>query len=279
MAGRGADDSKIIRLWQDARQTHGMIQGEAALTFKEKLERIANDAGWQIPLQTILLGLGGFAVLTFTILLTLSGSILLAIAGLLVVVCSFWAYTNSRIDKRATLFEKQLVDALGIAARSLRAGHPLTGSFQLISEEIGPPLGDVFYRVYQEQALGLDMQNSIRTIARVTGNPELKLFATAVAIQLQSGGNLADLMDSLSAVIRARIRLSRRVRILTAQAKLSARVLILMPIILFFMLNIINPDYMEPLYETTIGRYLLTITIASVILGWWVMRKLSELKY
>ena len=279
LAGRDTDESKMIRLWRDARQTHGMIRVEAALTFQEKLKRITNDAGWHIPLQTVLLGLAGFSVLTFTIVLALSGSVLLAVAGLLVVVCVFWAYTHSRIDKHAALFERQLVDALGVAARSLRAGHPLTSSFQLISEEIDPPLGPVFYRVYQEQALGLDMQASIRKIARETANPELKLFATAVAIQLQSGGNLADLMDSLAGVIRARIWLNRRVRVITAQAKLSARVLILMPIVIFFMLNILNPDYMEPLYNTTAGRYILSITIAGVILGWWIMKRLSVLKY
>jgi tight adherence protein B len=86
-------------------------------------------------------------------------------------------------------------------------------------------------------------------------------------------------MDSLSAVIRARVRLARRVRVLTAQTNFSARILMAMPVILFILLNILNPNYMAPMYQTTTGKYILAVTIVSVLLGWWLMKRLSVLRF
>ncbi len=274
-----ADESKMLRLWRDAQESERAGKVEVVATLQKKLKRIANDAGWHVSINTVLLGLSGACLLTGIFIFVLTNSILAAFFGALAVIFGFSVYTQRRIDKRADLFESQLVDALGIAARSLRAGHPLVGSFQLIAEEIGPPLGDVFYRICKEQELGVDMRNSIRSAAEETSNSELKFFASAVSIQLQSGGNLADLMDSLSAVIRARVRLARRVRVLTAQTNFSARILIAMPIILFLLLSIVNPKYMAPMYATTTGQHILIGTIISVLLGWWIMKKLSVLRF
>ena len=177
------------------------------------------------------------------------------------------------------MLERQLVDALGIAARALRAGHPLLGAFQLISEEIDEPLKDIFVRICQEQMLGLDLKESIQKVARSSYNPELKFFATAVAIQLQSGGNLADLMDSLASVIRARMKLNRRVRVMTAQTQFSKRFLIALPIVMFFFLDISNPQYMEPLYTTTTGRMMLLMMASSILFGAWVMNRMCILRF
>ncbi|MGA2070599.1 MAG: type II secretion system F family protein [Sedimentisphaerales bacterium] len=273
------DESKMLRLWRDTQAGTQAGRVEVVLTLQKKLKRIANDAGWRVSINTVLFGLGGACFLTGIIAFVLTNSIVVAFASAMVTVSGFSVYTRRKIDKRADLFESQLIDALGIAARSLRAGHPLAGAFQLIAEEIGPPLGDVFYRICKEQELGVDMKNSIRSAAEETSNSELKFFTSAVAIQLQSGGNLADLMDSLSAVIRVRVRLARRVRVLTAQTNFSARILIAMPVILFILLNIVNPNYMAPMYKTTTGQYILAGTIVSVLLGWWLMKKLSVLRF
>jgi tight adherence protein B len=273
------DESKILQLWRDTQAGEQTSRVGVVLTLQKKLNRIANDAGWHVPINTVLLGLSGACLLAGISAFVLTSNIMVAFASAIVVVSGFSVYTRIKIDKRADLFESQLIDALGIAARSLRAGHPLAGSFQLIAEEIGPPLGDVFYRICKEQELGVDMKNSIRSAAEETSNSELKFFTSAVAIQLQSGGNLADLMDSLSAVIRARVRLARRVRVLTSQTNFSARILIAMPIILFILLNIVSPNYMAPMYKTITGKYILAGTIVSVLLGWWLMKKLSVLRF
>jgi tight adherence protein B len=226
----------------------------------------------------VILGAVGTAILGFIVTYILGGGAMLGFGISVAIMVVFSSYTRSCIAKRSALFETQLVDALGICARALRAGLPLLGSFQLVSEEIGEPLGGIFSRICHEQLLGLDMKDSIRKVAKTVYNPELKLFATSIAIQLKSGGNLADLMDSLASVIRARMRLSRRVRVLTAQTQLSKRILIALPIFMFFLLTVIAPTYMHTFYKTTVGHYMLGVMVSMVFFGAWVMNRLSVLR-
>jgi tight adherence protein B len=273
-----SDETHTLRLWRENKKELGIIL-PGKLTFEERMEALKNSAGWSVPAHMMILRVIGVTILAFLVTYMVKGSLLLAlgIAGTIIII--FWSFTKMSIAKQSALFERQLVDALGICARALRAGLPLLGSFQLISEEIDKPVGDIFFRICHEQLLGLDMKDSIRKVARNVYNPELKLFATAVAIQLQSGGNLADLMDSLASVIRARMRLNRRVRVLTSQTQLSKRILVAVPIILFMLLNMISPEYMEVFYTTTTGKYLLAIMVTMVLFGVWVMNRLAILRF
>jgi tight adherence protein B len=273
------DESRTLRLWRELQQDAEASHLATKLTLRERLERVGQDAGWRTPIQTVVSGVIGAASLAFVLIYLNGGGIPLGLGISAAIVFLFWGYTRRRISKRASLFEKQLVDALGIAARALRAGHPLVGAFQLVAEEIGEPLGSIFSRICQEQSLGLDLKDSIHKVTRTTHNSELKLFATAVSIQFESGGNLADLMDSLASVIRARMRLNRRVRVITAQTQFSKVILIALPLVLFIVLNIISPQYMQSFYTTTVGRYMLGIVVASVLFGSWAMHRLSILRF
>src|SRR6185295_2341557 len=157
-------------------------------------------------------------------------------------------------SRRTALFETQFVDALDIAARSLRAGHPLVGAFRLIAEEIAPPVGSLFAQICQAQELGLSIERAIHEVAKTFNNADVRIFGTSIAIQLRSGGNLADMMDRLAYVMRDRMRLNRRVRVLTAQTQFSKRILAALPIFIFVALNTLNPGYMQPLYTTEMGK-------------------------
>jgi tight adherence protein B len=235
--------------------------------------------GWRAPAHTVILGVAGASVVGLLVAYLSSGSIMLGFGVSAAIVVGFWCYVRKCLSKYSALLETQFVDGLGICARALRAGLPLLGSFQLISEEIGKPVGDIFFRICHEQVMGKDMKDSIKKVARTVPSPELKLFATAIAIQLQSGGNLAELMDSLASVIRTRIRLNRRVRILTAQTQLSKRILIALPVLLFLLLNILSPEYMAMFYSTTAGKYMLVAMASAVLFGAWVMNRLAVLKF
>jgi tight adherence protein B len=272
-------ESHTLRLWRETQQNAATAFAKQKLTLHEQMERLRRSAGWPMPAQTIILGVVAAAIIGFVGVYFWTGRITWAFGISIAIVVGFWSYTRHSISKNAALLERQLVDALGIAARALRAGHPLLGAFQLISEEIDEPLRDIFLRICQEQMLGLDLKDSIQKVARGSYNPELKFFATAVSIQLQSGGNLADLMDSLASVIRARIKLNKRVRIMTAQTQFSKRLLIAMPIIMFFILDIMNPQYMEPLYTTATGKIMLITTASTVLFGAWVMNRMCILRF
>lgn len=273
------EESHTLRLWRENQQNTGNILLAEKFTLAESLDRLKRSAGWRMSAQTVILGVIAASILGFVITYFWAGRIIWAIAASVGIVIAFWNYTRYRISKNAALLERQLVDALGIAARALRAGHPLLGAFQLISEEIDEPLKDIFVRICQEQMLGLDLKDSIQKVAKSSYNSELKFFATAVSIQLQSGGNLADLMDSLASVIRARMKLNRRVRVMTAQTQFSKRLLIALPIVMFFVLDISDPQYMEPLYTTTTGRLMILVMSSSVLFGAWIMNRMCILRF
>jgi tight adherence protein B len=272
-------ESHTLRLWRETKRSTRTASSEEKLTLHEQLEKLRRSAGWSTPAHIVILGAIGASILGFVAVYFWGQRITWAFAASIAILVGFWSYTRYCISKNAALIERQLVDALGIAARALRAGHPLLGAFQLISEEIDEPLKDIFLRICQEQMLGLDLKDSIQKVAKGSYNKELKFFATAVAIQLQSGGNLADLMDSLANVIRSRMKLNRRVRVMTAQTQFSKRVLIALPIIMFFVLDIMNPKYMEPLYTTMTGRIMLMMIASSVLFGAWVMNRMCILRF
>jgi tight adherence protein B len=281
IARKETHESRTLRLWRELQ-----IQRDAESSYRpqketrwERVKRFGYDAGLQAPIHTVFLGVFGVATLAFVVTWVAGGGILLGLGIGAAIVFAFLSYMRRRISKRLVLFERQFVDALSIAARALRAGHPLVGAFQLVSEEIGEPLGTMFFQVCQEQSLGSDLKDSLRKVVRTSSNSELRLFTTAVAIQLESGGNLADLMDSLGTIIRTRMRLHRRIRVLTSQTQYSKRILIALPIMLFFILNWLSPEYMLPLYTTSTGKYMLAVAISGVLLGAWAMNRLSRLSY
>ena len=274
-------DSEVLRLWRDIQTKRETEQFDLddKVSIRERIDQWIEDVGWSAPLRTVILGVLCLVFLSFIVAYGLTKNPWVGICAVLASVYIFMQYTQSLIMKRANLFERQLVDALGVAARALRAGHPLVGAFQLISEEIGDPLGKIFGQIYHQQAFGSDLRESIRNAAKSNRNTEFKLFATAVSVQLQSGGNLADLMDSLASVVRARIRLNKRIRVLTAQTQFSKAILVAMPFIMFALLNIMNREYMDPLYTTPEGRMMLIVAFVSILLGSWMMTKMIKINF
>jgi tight adherence protein B len=271
--------TRVLRLWHEGRPIETRVAGKRRLSLLQRLEQLREQAGWEAPFGSVALGVLGSVLLVFVVSFVLTGMPLAAAgAGLAVLVC-IWVYAKHRIARRTAHFEQQLVDALELAARSLRAGHPLVGAFRLISEEIASPIGTVFGRICQEQALGVGLEDAVTRAAEESSSDDLRLFATSVNIQLRSGGNLADMMERVAAVMRDRIRLNRRVRVLTAQGQLSKRILLILPFLLFVVFNLIRPGYMRPLYHSTIGHILLAITAFNMLLGAWVMNRLLILRY
>jgi len=279
LAKKETDESQTLRLWRQTRQDAGDVGLPTKLTWAERMESLRQAAGWRTPAQTVILGVGGASIMGFIATYVLGFGPVVAVGVSASIVIIFRVYTKNCISRYSALFEQQLLDALGISARALRAGLPLLGSFQLISEEIDDPVGGVFSRICHEQLLGLDIKDSIRNVAKTVPSPELKLFATSIAIQLQSGGNLADLMDTLASVVRARIRLNRRARVLMAQTQFSKNILIALPIVLFLLLNIISPEYMQTFYTTTVGRFMLIAMVSMILFGAWVMGRLAVLRF
>lgn len=279
IARKETDRAETVRLWREKKREYAWGASQKKATLRERLETLKNVIGWPGRTYTIFIAVGVASLLGFFLAFVISDNIMLAFCVAAAVLVAFWRYVLVCFSKYMTLLDMQFVDGLGICARALRAGLPLMGSFQLISEEVDKPIGDIFGRICREQMMGRDLKDSIKKVAETEPSAELKLFATSIAIQLQSGGNLAELMDSLASVVRNRIRLNRRIRVLTAQTQFSKRVLIALPFVTFLLLELINPEYMVSLYTTTAGKYMIIATIVMIIIGAWVMNKLVVLKF
>ena len=275
-----SDEDRVLRLWHDGKEeTLAVPRPGAKLPLRARLTRLKEQAGIEAPLRVVVLGVAGATALVASAVLLITGSVPAMLGAALTTVTIVWIVFTNRVKRRVSLFETQFLDALGLAARSLRAGHPLSGSFLVVADEIESPVGPMFASICQKQQLGMKLEEALRDVANATDNHDMGIFATSVIIHLRSGGNLADLVDRLSTVIRDRMRLSRRVRVLTASANLGKRVLIALPILLFGVINSMNPDYMVPLYQTSPGKTMLMMSVGGLVLGAWIMNRMAKLRY
>jgi len=160
----------------------------------------------------------------------------------------FWV--NKKAKKRLDMIEEQLPDAVELMVRSLRVGHPFSSAIQIVAKEVADPLGTEFGMIADEAAYGRDVSESLKDLAERVDMQDLRFLAVAVTIQSQSGGNLAEILDGLAKVIRARFRLFRRVRAITAEAKWSGMFLSGFPLAVLVVIQLLKPDYFDTVKDT-----------------------------
>ena len=274
-----ADEERVIRLWHDGKAVEAYVPDSVHMSFGEKLERMREDAGWHMPMPKILAIVGMLILLAGLLSWVISGSMLIIIGAMVTVAMGFRIHLLRSINNRIAIFEKQLVEALDLGGRSLRAGHPLSGAFKLIAAEIGAPVSTLFSEIVEQEALGVSLSKALYNASQKSRIPDMKIFATSVMIQLRSGGNLAEMIDRVAWVVRERMRLHRKARVLTAEAQLSKWVLLALPIGMFVLLNLINGEYMEPFFTTFAGKILIVVAVVMLLIGAWVMNHLAKLKY
>ncbi|MEL7258958.1 MAG: type II secretion system F family protein [Pseudomonadota bacterium] len=160
-----------------------------------------------------------------------------------------FTWINMKANKRMALLEEQLPDAIELMVRSLRVGHPFSSAISIVSDEVADPLATEFGVIADEAAYGRDMGEALKDMAERIDMQDLRFLAVAVTIQQQSGGNLAEILDGLAKVIRARFRLFRRVKAITAEAKWSGKFLSGFPILALIGIQLIKPDYYDEAME------------------------------
>jgi tight adherence protein B len=197
----------------------------------------------------IMAGLSVFAFLGLTIGTEAALPVRLLI-GIAMGVGGVYMWVNKKAKTRMALLEEQLPDAVELMVRSLRVGHPFSSAIGIVSKEVADPLGTEFGLIADEAAYGRDVSESLKEFAERMDNQDLRFLAVAVTIQQTSGGNLAEILDGLAKVIRARFKLFRRVKAITAEAKWSGMFLSAFPIGALIMINVIQPDYYDEVKET-----------------------------
>lgn len=205
-------------------------------------------------------------------------TVYVAPVGALIFFAIPWTWLWNKRRKRLKTFASQLPDALELVARALRAGHSLAAGMHVVAEEMPPPISKEFGRVYEEQNLGIPLEEALRGITERVPNLDLRFFVTSVAIQRQTGGDLAEILDKIGHVVRERYRILGQVKALTAEGRLSGLVLIALPFGLFLMMLHMKPDYISLLWTDPLGIKMSILALVLQLLGAYAIKKIVDIK-
>jgi tight adherence protein B len=183
-----------------------------------------------------------------------------------------------RRKRRLKQFAAQLPEAMEMIARALRSGQSLGFGVSLVATEMVQPISGEFNRVFEEQNLGLPMEQSLKELSERIPNLDLKFFVTAVILQRQTGGDLAEILDKIGSLIRDRFRIWGQVQALTGEGRLSGIVLLVLPFMLFLAVYQLNPSYVSALFTDPMGTKMLTVAVIMQVIGALVIRKIVDIK-
>ena len=198
-------------------------------------------------------------------------------AGAVMGFVPFFLVRRAR-QKRLTSFNSQICDALSIISNSLRAGFSFMQSMDMVRKEMPDPIRKEFSRTFREVNLGTSTEKALQNLSIRVNSDDLDLVITAVLIQRQVGGNLAEVLDKIGETIRERVRLQGEIKTLTAQGKLSGIVIGMLPVLLALFMLVVNPSYVTILVTHPIGRVLLLMAVGGEILGFMVIRKIVQIR-
>jgi tight adherence protein B len=241
------------------------------------LTRLLYRAGGLLTTRRFLLVSAGLAGLGFLATLVLTRDPWRAIPALLLGVIP-WLAVRRAAARRMRAFEEELPDALELLTRCLRTGHALGAGFQMVGEELDDPVGTEFGLVAEEIRLGLGIRESLENLMNRVENPDLPYFTTAVLIQRQTGGNLAELLDKLGTLLRERIQFHGRVHALTAQGRGAATLLALWLPFIIVVTWFVSPGYLEPLIENDWGHLVLAGAFGIDVLAYFMARRIADVQ-
>jgi tight adherence protein B len=196
-----------------------------------------------------------------------------AIGGFLVPIL----WLRSKQKKRLAAFRDQLPEALDMLVSAMKAGYSFQAAMRFIGEEVKEPLGPEFARFYEEQRLGMEVRTALLALQARVDLLDLKMFVTAVLIQRETGGNLSEVLDNISTLMRERAALKGEIETLTAESKMSARILSLLPLGVFIIINLINPQFMRPMLNSTFGLMAFALAAVMVMIGYAAMMKIADI--
>ncbi|HUE96493.1 MAG TPA: type II secretion system F family protein [Longimicrobiaceae bacterium] len=190
-----------------------------------------------------------------------------------------YLYVSRRRARRLDAFEERFPDTIDLLGRAIRAGHPLSAGLKMVAEETDDPIATEFRQVFEEQRFGLLFEDSVTALADRVPLTDVRIFVTALLIQREVGGNLAEILDNLSSIIRQRFTLRRQVRVLTAEGRLSGYVLTALPIAIGLWVFVSNPAYINLLFEHPAGRVMVAGAVVMQGVGFLWMRKITNIEY
>lgn len=225
-----------------------------------------------------------FALRVIAAILAILVTLLLGYTGVWLIVSMIIGYVLPLFylrwsrRKRLERCASQLAPALGTMASAMRSGFSFIQAMQLIGREVPDPIGPEFERTVREINLGISMEEAFTNLLRRLPNEDLEIVASALLIQRSTGGNLVELLETMEETVRVRIRIKDELHSLTAQGRLSGWVITFIPVVLFFVLNWMDPEFTRPMLEHPLGWALMGFCVMSTLIGLFVMRKLIDIK-
>jgi tight adherence protein B len=277
MLEKGAGREQVLEQLRKEMSQHMKSQSIPLYSMLAEKAQKANIAFSPTQLMLVMVVL---AVVAFVGLTVGTDASLPIRAGVSIVmgVGGVYMWVNNKAKKRLDMLEEQLPDAVELMVRSLRVGHPFSSALNIVAKEIPDPLGSEMGMIADEASYGRDVGDALKAMAERVDMQDLRFLAVAVTIQQQSGGNLAEILDGLAKVIRARFRLFRRVRAITAEAKWSGVFLSGFPIAALIMINVIQPNYYDDVKETSAFIPAALVVCGFLVANIFVMRALVNIK-
>lgn len=255
----------------------------------ERLDRVLAGRGFAENIRTQLaranlkLTTGEFLATTIISVVLFAGVVYLLrqnlVLSLLAAVVGFFAprwYVAYLQGKRLRAFNDQLGDTINLLVNSIRSGYSVLQAMETVAREMGPPISEEFERVVREVQLGLSMEQALDNMLRRVASDDLDLTVTAIKVQREVGGNLAEVLDAISFTIRERVRIKGEIRALTAQSRYSGYLISFLPVVVSLFLYIVNPSFVSQLTGDPCGWIMIGVAVTGVVVGFLIMRKLAN---
>lgn len=243
-----------------------------------RLRKFIAQAGMQVrPGKVMLIGAAlGLAI--FEAAQFLSASALLSIGAGAAAALAPLIFIAIKRARRLASFQRQFPEVIDLLSRSVRAGHSFSSGLEIVSTDLGEPVAGEFRTAFDEQRFGLPLRDALLGLCERVPLMDVRLFVIALLVQKETGGNLVEILDNLAHVIRERFRIAGEVRIRTAQGRLTAVILIALPLIMMLMLHVVDPDYLKLLFVDRLGQLMLITAALMQTIGAFIVWKIVKIK-
>lgn len=240
---------------------------------------LIEQSGVRTTVGAFLVASGLCALVAFAVVQRLTGMSLAALPAAALAAMAPTSLLRFKRVKRLLKFEEQFPEALDLMSRSLKAGHAFTIGLTMVADEMPAPIGPEFKLLHDQQNYGMPLPDALKSFARRIPLLDARFFVTAVLIQRESGGNLSEILDNISTVIRDRFRVKRQIRVISAHGRLTGWVLVAVPPALATVMFLINPSHLATLTSDPLGVRLIIAAVFLQVAGTLIIRKLVQIEY
>jgi tight adherence protein B len=244
-----------------------------------KIKTFIDQSGLKLTVGTLVLGTACAALGGYLLVFVLTKQPFLGLAGALALGFLPYLYVRRAMNKRIRKFEEQFPEAVDLMARALRAGHALPTGLSMVAEELPAPVGTEFRTLYEEQNFGLTLPDALRNFAARVPLLDARFFVTAVMTQREAGGNLAEVLDNLAAVIRERFKVKRQVQVISAHGRITGVVLSALPPSVAVASFVLSPGHLTVLLNDPLGVRMIETAVVMQVLGTLIIRKIVNIEY